>query len=118
MEKLKRCSQIWPHQDVNSECRYNNPRLLRHNGVVLACTSKLCVGLFDVTQSCDQLLAGDWLLILQQIPAKATQIITFIYIFFFVPLEPFGCSKNQEYVSDCSLPLCYKSQLIGQYIGI
>lgn len=50
--------------------------------VVLLCTSKLGVGLFDITQSCDQLLAGDRLLILQQVPVTATRIITFIFVLF------------------------------------
>lgn len=34
-------------------------------------TSKLCVCLLDVTQGCHQLLAGDWLLVLQQVPVNS-----------------------------------------------
>ena len=33
-------------------------------------TSKLGVGLFDVTQGCDQLLTGHGLLVLQQVPRE------------------------------------------------
>lgn len=86
---------------------------------MLLCTSKLGVGLFDVAQSCDQLLAGDWLLVLQQVPVTANTDRHF-HIWIFVQREPLGCSRSEEdrVVPDGSLPLCYKPQLIGQYVGV
>lgn len=88
------------------------------------CTSKLGVGLFDVTQGCDQLLAGDWLLILQQVPETATK--TSLLHSDFVPLQDgLGAAKVKRtaaFMADklqlWTSPLCYKPQLIGQYVGI
>ncbi len=70
-------------------------RIVRHR---LKCTSKLCVSLFDVTQRSNQLLAGNGLLILQQVPAHT-------HITYYINPETVIFIRNQSglIITQCSL---------------